>query len=208
MSRLKKGFSALSKGISNNITLLLLLLSLLSGILIGALYVNSLNISDELKSLLDIYILSHKETSFTELFLRALCSVLPFYISAICLSFYSFGTVIQIFIPFIFSLGYGVLFGHILDIYAFNGLLYLLIVLSIPFTLTAIFIIFSVKEASRISNLQFEFIKSNGAGTFEINMREEMKLNIFRQFFFLIFLTASALLKSVFLISFRSIIKL
>lgn len=208
MSRFKKGFSALSKSILNNLTLLLLIVSLLSGMLIGALYVNSSLISDELTNLLDIYFLANQETGFTELFLIALCSVLPFYISAICLSFYSFGTVIQMFIPFIFSLGYGILFGYILDIYAFNGFLYVLIVLSIPFTLTAIFIIFSVKEASRISNLQFEFIKSKGISTFEINMREEMKLNIFRQFFFLIFLTVSALLKSVFLISFRGIIKL
>ncbi len=208
MSRFKKGCSALYKGILNNITLFLLLLSLLSGLLIGALYVNSSLISDEATNLLDIYLLSNKEVGFTESFLRALCSVLPFYISAICLSFYSFGTVIEICIPFAFSLGYGVLFGHILDKYAFNGFLYLLIVFSIPFTLIALFIIFSLKEASRISNLQFQFIKSSGAGTSETNMREEIKLNIFRQFFFLIFLTVSALLKSVFLISFRNIINL
>lgn len=208
MSRIKKRFSVWFKGFLNNPVPFLLIISLLLGIIIGTLYVRSSLCSPNLENLLKDFLDVENRIGFWQSILRTVSSILPFYILSVLLTFCSIGIVIRIFIPFMFSLGYGVLFGYIFNIYAFNGFLYVLIILALPFALTAILLIFSLKESYRISRLQFRFLKSNGTTEKETDMHTEMRLTAFRQFFFLIFLTVSAFMKSVLLISFRNMIKL
>lgn len=208
MSRTKKRFFTLIRNFLHDPMPTLLTLSLLAGMLSGAILVFSSNVSNSFLSFLQNVLEYRAGVGFWKASLITIKGILPFYILSISLSFCSLGAVADVLVPFIFSSGYGAFFGYVYSVYHFNGVIYIILTCAFPFALTSVFLIFSLRESARISKLEFSFLRSTDDAPCNVNMRDEMRLTLFRQFFFLVFLILSAFLQSLFLTILRGVVSL
>ena len=208
MSRKQKIFSSSIIKFKENFILLFLITSLIAGVITGALFINAQHsaVSDKLTVKLQEYIASWNGAGFFESVISALKSTAPFYIISVLLSFTSISLPIELGLPFVYSLGYGTVIGYIYSTNHFSGIVYVLIMIALPFALSSLMLIFSMKESIRISTLQFKFLRNGWANSTFPDMNSEMKLAVFRQFFYFVFLVLSAFIKSINIVLFRDLI--
>jgi hypothetical protein len=176
--------------------LILLISFLILGISVGVLQIKTQNtaILDKLSPYLQNISQTSELKNFLAIFWSEIKLILPLIIITFFCGFFAFGAPITVFVPFFYGIGYGASTAYGYLTYGASSICKSIITIAIPFAISGFFLILSCNESARMSSLLLRTVK--GKISENDDFKSELKLFLFRQSFFLLFIIIVAIIKS------------